>query len=83
MFEKFRELLGRERVVESSKNMTGSEDELFTIIKKREELMNNRSEGSSKEAKFEALFDLTKRIERLSEKRQSEKTGHPSAPHRE
>ena len=78
MFEKFRELLGRERVVESSKNMTGSEDELFTIIKNREELMNNRREGSSKEAKFEALLDLTKRRERLSEKRQSEQTRHPS-----
>lgn len=77
MFEKFRELLGREKAVESSKNTTGSEDELFTLIQKREKLMSSRDK-SSKEAKFEVLFDLTKRIERLSEKRQSEKTGHPS-----
>lgn len=82
MFEKFREMLGGRKATEPSENSLGPGGELFALIKEREGLMNSR-DGSSKEAKFEALFDLTKRIERLSEKRQSEKTGHPSAPHRE
>ena len=76
-------MLGEEKTTEPPENSLGPGGELFTLIKKREELMSSSRDKSSKEAKFEALFDLTKRIERLSEKRQSEKTGHPSAPHRE
>ena len=69
MFKKFREMLGGEKATEPSENSLGPGGELFTLIQRREELMNDRSERSSQEAKFEALFDLTKRIERLSEKR--------------
>lgn len=78
MFEKFGEILGGEKAAESSKSTPGLEDELFTLIKKREELMSNKSEGLSEEARYKALLDLTKRIERLNEKGQGGKIGHPS-----
>ena len=68
MFKKFREMLGGEKATEPSENSPGPGGELFALIQKREKLMSSKDE-SSQEAKFEALFDLTKRIERLSEKR--------------